>query len=102
MRKYTLGDIDMEGKRVVIRLNMNAILSEEEWYEEEQPPEEGEDLEDEEAEPRVIRHCEPRVVIEAPTIEIASDTIKYCLDHLAKCVIIIGDIGPGCGEYREE
>ena len=29
-------------------------------------------------------------------------TIRYCLDHLAKCVIITGTLGRVVGDYREE
>lgn len=88
----------MEGKRVLIRLNFNIKLSEEEWYEEE---EENQD-DDEESQPRIVKHCEDRYVIEANTLEQAFPTIRYCIDHLAKYVMLIGSMGPRAGEYREE
>ena len=88
-RKYGLNEIDMEGKRVMIRLNLDVPLSEEVWEEEEQ---EGE----------VTKKCLKREIKDDTLLQNALPTLRFCLDHLAKTIIIVGNLGPRVGMFREE
>ncbi len=93
-RKYTLENVNMEGRRVLIRLNLDVPLSDPEWVEEL--------IEGEEEESKLVKRCEPRYVTDPKLLLNAVKTIRYCQDHLAKSVILVGNLGPRSGEYREE
>lgn len=98
-RKFGLGDADLEGKKVMIRLNLDLPLTEEVWETEEV------DIQtDPDQDPIIVneRHCLLRELSDTHLISEMIPTIRYCLDHLAKCVVIIGSLGPNIGEYREE
>lgn len=98
-RKYGISEADMEGKKVMLRLNLDVPMSEEVWEEEEV-----EVQNDPESDPVIVveRHCQPREITDPTLIKNAVPIIRYCLDHLAKCVIIVGNLGPRIGKYREE
>lgn len=98
-RKFGLADADLEGKKVMIRLNFNVPLSEEVWETEEVDIQTDPDLE-----PIIVneKHCLLREIIDPELINEAIPTIRFCLDHLAKCVIIIGSLGHAVGDFREE
>ncbi|CAG9330827.1 unnamed protein product [Blepharisma stoltei] len=98
-RKYGINEADMEGKKVMLRLNLDVPLSEEIWEEEEV-----EVQNDPEQDPVTVieKHCQPREIIDATLLKNAVPTIRYCLDHLAKCVIIVANLGPRVGNNREE
>lgn len=95
-RKYTLENVNMEGRRVMIRLNLDVPLSEPEWVDETVEP-----TSDEE-ETKEVKRCQPRYVTDPSLLANALKTIRYCQDHLAKCVVLVGNLGPRSGEYREE
>ena len=98
-RKYGIADADLEGKKVLIRLNLNVPLSEEIWETEEVDIQTDPDLD-----PILVneKHCLIREITDTSLLQEALPTIRYCLDHLAKFVIITGTLGPIVGDYREE
>lgn len=98
-RKFGLADADLEGKKVMIRLNLDLQLSEEVWETEEVDIQTDPDLD-----PIMVneRHCQLRELADTRILTEVLPTIRYCLDHLAKCVVIIGSLGPNVGEFREE
>jgi 3-phosphoglycerate kinase len=98
-RKFSISDADLEGKKVLIRLNLNLPLSEEIWETEEVDVQTDPDLD-----PIIVneRHCLLREITDPSILNEAIPTIRYCLDHLAKCVIIMGTLGPIVGDIREE
>jgi 3-phosphoglycerate kinase len=98
-RKFGLADADLEGKKVMIRVNFNVPLSEEVWEIEEVDVQTDPDLE-----PIMVheKHCLLREVVDSRALMEVVPTIRYCLDHLAKCVVIVGTLGPNVGEIREE
>jgi len=130
-----MGEVDMEGRRVLVRLNLDIELVKEEPIEESN--------ESQESIPKVTKGKKPppkkpppkkpppkkspakkvvKKVEEAPvedTQENTSDpavylikdmtkvnkaltTVRYCLDHLAKSVIIMGNLGPRTGRPQEQ
>lgn len=98
-RKFGLADADLEGKKVMIRVSFNVSLSEEVWEIEEV------DIQtDPDQDPIIVneRHCLLRELTDSRSLSELIPTIRYCLDHLAKCVIIIGSLGSTVGEVREE
>ena len=98
-RKFGVADADLEGKRVMIRLNLNVPLTEEVWETEEVDVQTDPDLD-----PIIVneRHCLLREITDTSLLKEALPTIRYCVDHLAKCIVITGTLGPVVGEFREE
>ena len=133
-RKYGMGEVDMEGRRVLVRLNLDIELMKEEIIEE--------NNESQESMPKVTKGKKPppkkapakkapakkaaakkaaKVVEEEKTPDPAENTsepatylikditkvnkalttVRYCLDHLAKSVIIMGNLGPRHGRPQE-
>lgn len=98
-RKFGIADADLEGKRILIRLNLDVPLTEEVWETEEVDVQT-----DPELDPIIVteKHCLMREITDYSLLQDAIPTIRYCLDHLAKYVIITGTLGKVVGEYREE
>jgi len=115
-RKYALTAIDLEGKKVLARLNLQIPLTPIVWEEEkkEEPPkpppvkkrpgakEPPKPVEPPKEEAPPVFKLVPRQIADPRQLQAALVTVKYCLDHLAKVVIIMGNMGPRTGEYREE
>lgn len=98
VRKIGLNDVDVERKKVILRMNLDVQLSEPIWVEQIQDV----TMSDKSGLAPVFKVCEPRLLLNEKPLRDALETVKFLLDHLAKCVIIVGTLGPRSGEPRPE
>jgi len=105
-RKHKNEDYDIEGKRVLLRLDLDVELSPVEYEQTEALSESGiksprskagDDASV--AEDKIIK---PRTIIDTTKLDACIETLKFCVDHLAGIIIIAASLGDPTGESRPE